>query len=494
MVKAMYRDRLTRLRRAPYSYLVAVGLTLLAFGIRWGLDPVLGDRSPLLAFAFAVALSALYCGTAPALVALLLSIALGLYFFFPPSHTFTMQSPREVVQLLLYVVPMIIIIAIGAKAEKDRLFRERANDRFRLLTEQAREYGVITMDLHGRIITWSPGAEQLFGYTAQEAVGKTAHLMFLEEDEQAHAPEQELQQAIRHGHAPCERWLARRDGSRFYGVGMLVALRDQSGNIRELIKIVRDASHIKQRETHLEQAAQRSARQLWETTEQVDAFTYTVAHDLRAPLRALDGYANILDHDYGERLDADGRDYLRRISAAAQRMDELVSDLLDFWSLVRQTPALVPVDVNAVLDRVLSELKADIRLSRAEVVRDTPLPLVLGDPEYLRKSFCHLISNALKFAPAAGQRPRIEIAAAPAGEWVRISVRDNGPGIAAEYHSRIFKVFERLDTSKPGTGIGLSIVSKCAEQLGGRVGVDSAPGQGSRFWIELRKAGSEVKA
>jgi signal transduction histidine kinase len=309
--------------------------------------------------------------------------------------------------------------------------------------------------------------------------------MFTEEDRKARVPEEEIQDAAQKGHAPCERWLARRDGTLFFGLGILVPLRNEEGEIIEFAKILRDGTHLKRREEQLARRAQTSESALAETTQHVDAFTYTVAHDLRAPLRAMDGYAKALRDEFGGDLAPEGREYITRILAAAHRMDELVSDLLEFWRLTRLREPNVRVDANAVLERALADFAPQISAMRAEIVKAKPLPIVLGHNECLYQTFSHLVSNALKFC-SNGKAPRLQIGCEERQGVVRIYFEDNGPGIPHEYQRKIFRVFERIDKTKPGTGIGLSIVHKCAELMQGRAGVESKPGDGSRFWLELR--------
>jgi PAS domain S-box-containing protein len=481
----MLRGRLISLRRAPQNYVVAVAFVAVAFGVRLALEPVLQDRSPYLPFVFAVAITAIYCGVGSAFMAMLAGLFLSLYFFVPPHHHFLPTNLAELAQALMYVVPSLLIIALAEVAERDRERTRRAADRFRLLTEQATEYAVITTDADGLILTWSNGAEHLFGYRDDQVLGRSMHITFTEEDRRSRVPEEEIRQAIEQGHAPCERWLARHDGTRFFGLGILVPLRDRDGKVIEFAKIVRDGTHLKRREEQLTRRAQTSESALAETTQHIDAFTYTVAHDLRAPLRAMDGYAKALREEFGEHLTAEGREYISRILTAAHRMDRLVSDLLEFWRLTRLREPNVRVDANAILERVLADYAPQVTAKRAQIQKPKPLPVVLGHSECLYQAFSHLFSNSLKFS-VDGKDPHIEIGCEDRNGFVRIYFKDDGPGIPPEYQSKIFRVFERIDKEKPGTGIGLSIVHKCAELMNGRAGVESKPGDGSCFWIELR--------
>ena len=240
----------------------------------------------------------------------------------------------------------------------------------------------------------------------------------------------------------------------------------------------------------LEQRVAARTVQLREAIDQLDTFSYSVSHDLRAPLRAMKGYSEMLLEDFSDRpLDSNGRCYLHRIAEAAVRMDLLIQDLLHYSHLSRSQIRREPIDLRLTVDSVLMSMEREIETMNAEVSVDHPLPPLLGDDVLLMKVLTNLLSNALKFSPP-GIRPLVRIRADRFGDSVRVWVIDNGVGIAPEYQERIFKVFERLDTGPDGrgTGIGLALVRKAADLMGGTVGVESEPGRGSRFWIELPAA------
>jgi signal transduction histidine kinase len=221
---------------------------------------------------------------------------------------------------------------------------------------------------------------------------------------------------------------------------------------------------------------------------ELETFSYSVAHDLRAPLHSLQSFAQILLEDYSDHLDVEGRGYAQRIVTAARRLDALTHDLLTYSHLGRAAMVLEPVNLEEVVEEVLTELKAEIRTKAAHVSVDKPLPPVLGHSTTLVQVVSNLLMNGLKFV-APGIRPHVQIWTTERDEWVRLWIRDNGIGIAAEDHERIFAVFERLHgvDAYLGTGIGLAIVRKSMERMRGHVGVESALEQGSSFWVELPK-------
>lgn len=267
------------------------------------------------------------------------------------------------------------------------------------------------------------------------------------------------------------------------------------GKVQSLIATVVDVSE--QRRAHeeiqmlnqsLEQRVQERTAALQDSNEQMEAFCYSISHDLRAPLRAMQGFTTALKEDLGSAMSDVGREYADRIVEAAQRMDRLIQDLLEYSRLGRMELNLKEVRLEKVIEDAMFELRSEIAGSEASVSIQQPLPAVLGHEAVLEQVFINLLSNSLKFV-LKNTRPEVSVIAEDHGATVRIVVKDNGIGIDPAHQERIFRVFERLHTveSYPGTGIGLAIVRKAVERMGGTTGVDSKPGQGSSFWIELPK-------
>jgi len=229
--------------------------------------------------------------------------------------------------------------------------------------------------------------------------------------------------------------------------------------------------------------------ELTESNRAMETFSYSVAHDLRAPLRAMVGFARALLEDYGPKLDAPGQEFAHRIVESAKRMDNLIWDLLSYSRLSREEITPVEVNLRAAVDEALKRCERELREKQAEICVETPLANVWAHKGVLVQMLMDLISNSLKFVDA-GVKPRVRIGTEEGDACVRLLIQDNGIGIASEHHERIFRVFERLHGAEeyPGTGIGLANVRKAAERMGGRVGVESQLQQGSRFWVELPKA------
>jgi PAS domain S-box-containing protein len=388
-----------------------------------------------------------------------------------------------------------LIRDISKRKEADQRLRE-AEERFGLFVRLAEEYAIITMGPNARITTWNAGAQRIFGYAAEEIIGQPSSIFFTEEDQAKGLPEHEVQTAIREGQILNERWQVRKDSSHFWASGSLICLRTQTGAVRGFAMILRDVTERKKTEEairelnqELETRVMRRTSALQESKEQMEAFTYTVAHDLRAPLRAMQGFSHALMEDYQKALDENARDYLRRIMASAARMDELIQDLLAYSRLSRSDLSFQSVSLPDAIQSILEHLAHEIREHGAKVRVSVENLRVRAHPATFEHLLANLLTNAMKFSKN-GQAPEIQIRAIDKGDSIRTMVKDNGIGIAPEHHERIFRVFERLHGSEdyPGTGIGLAIVKKGVERMGGSVGVDSEPGQGSTFWIELPKA------
>ncbi len=264
----------------------------------------------------------------------------------------------------------------------------------------------------------------------------------------------------------------------------LVDAAQQELQLRKKIEVeLKDLNH------QLEQRITERTAALQESHSQLEAFCYSVSHDLRAPLRSMQGFSHALLEDHSASLNEEGKDFARRILSASEHMDSLLADVLAYSRLSRQELKPEPVPVDSVLADVLVQLQSEIKRRQASVnVRGCEC-CVLANRSVLELMLVNLLDNALKFVPV-GKTPRVEIWSDPGTGLVRIWVRDNGIGLPPEHHLRIFRIFERLHgvESYPGTGIGLALVKKAAERMDGNVGVESSPGAGSSFWIDLPSA------
>ncbi len=281
----------------------------------------------------------------------------------------------------------------------------------------------------------------------------------------------------------------RKDGVYRWHLTRARAVKDADGKVFNWIASNTDIDDQKRAAVNLGQLVVERTTSLAETNKQLEAFCYTISHDLRAPLRAQQGFSNALLDEYGEVLGETGREYAERIRQAAERLDGLVNDLLAVSRISRAEMTLVDLDLRKVVLQVQEEMMFEIRKANAKIYTGQFSFYVRGHEIVLRTAITNLLSNALKFAKP-GAPPEIRIRAEVRDKWVRLWVEDNGIGIAPEHQQQIFGVFHRLHRAGeyPGTGIGLAIVQKGVERMNGHVGVESQADAGSRFWIELEKA------
>ena len=239
----------------------------------------------------------------------------------------------------------------------------------------------------------------------------------------------------------------------------------------------------------LEHCVQTRTAELAATVKYLESLLYHIGHNLRAPLRAMEGYASILVEEHAAKLDPAARDYSEHISDAAKRMDELIHDLLDYGRLGYIQLELSEVDLGVIVKRVLFRLGFEIRTRDARINVIGDLPQVFAHAEVLEQVLTNLVENAIKFT-APGIRPTVHIQAEIRTSTIRLWIEDNGVGVPQAFSERIFEPFETLSSgqSASGTGIGLAIAKQGIQRMGGKIGFQSNPLGGSRFWIELPKA------
>ncbi len=257
-------------------------------------------------------------------------------------------------------------------------------------------------------------------------------------------------------------------------------LRDHSGHVVRSIGMVHDITKRKQ----AEQAERKTAEELRRSNEDLGQFAYVASHDLQEPLRMVTGFVQLLQKKYGGRLDADADQYIAYAVDGAMRMQTLINDLLAYSRVGTRGGERAPTDLGATLRHALGNLHAGIEETAAEITHGE-LPTLLADGTQLAQLFQNLIGNALKFRGDAP--PKIHVDASRKGDDWLFSVRDNGIGIDPEFRERIFLIFQRLHTRQkyPGTGIGLAVCKKIVDRHGGRIWVESQPGEGATFYFTI---------
>jgi signal transduction histidine kinase len=256
---------------------------------------------------------------------------------------------------------------------------------------------------------------------------------------------------------------------------------------KEVEQALREArDELARANAELELRVHERTMKLEESVRELEAFSYTVSHDLRAPLRAMYGYADVLLQDAGARLSVEERGYLNRIGLAGRRLDRMIQDVLHYSRISKADIVLAPIDLARVVQAVIADYPA-LRSSATHIEVRPPLGEVLGHEMLLSQCIANLLLNAVKFV-APGVDPCVQVWAERRGPIIRLWIVDNGIGIEKHHMSRLFGMFERIHPASAfeGNGIGLAIVKRAVHRLGGDVGVESTAGTGSRFWLDLQ--------
>ncbi len=388
------------------------------------------------------------------------------------------------VQLFVSVTAMASMVLAAVVAE-----RRRARDELHALFENAQD-AILIAEAEGRFVDANPAACTLTGYSRAELVGLNVGDVTPQETRDVVAGQ--WKEFLEKGKLAGEIRLRCKDGR-----CIDVEFRAVANVLPGLhLSVMRDITERKLSETkvrrmneELERRVEERTAKLREALRELDTFSYSVAHDLRGPLRAMTGFSEALLQDYGGKLDREGTDFLVRIADAGRRMDSLITDILSYSRLSREEVPLGRVELGEVVERVLRTLSKEIGERRAKVTVTPPMPAILGHASMMEQVVTNLVSNGIKFS-RPGVDPEVTIRAEPRGNGVRIWIEDNGIGIPVEYQDRVFGLFQRLNPAEafPGTGVGLAIVRRAMERMGGRSGLESTPGQGSRFWVEIPAA------
>jgi PAS domain S-box-containing protein len=366
--------------------------------------------------------------------------------------------------------------------------------------------GIMVFDHNGRVLMVNEAQARIAGYTNPSDV--PADLTRLIEVFELHLPDGTpvppeawpIAQILR-GESVMERELRgyRRDtGTTWHFSFSGEPVRDRSGKLVMAVLVTRDITDRVRADEALRQAQQELTRshaelerqveertaQLRVTVGDLEHFSYSITHDMRAPLRAMQGYAELLRSEFEGTLDLPAREYLRRIITASGRMDDLIRDALDYAKVVREELPLQTVDVEELL-RGIVDSYSQFQAPHADLSIETGMPHAMANRGGLTQCLSNLLGNAVKFV-GPGVVPEVRIWSERRNGNVRFWIQDNGIGISAEDQQRIFVMFQRLSRSHEGTGIGLALVQKVMDKMKGSVGLESEPGQGSRFWIELQ--------
>jgi len=356
--------------------------------------------------------------------------------------------------------------------------------------------GVIVTDPQGRVTFLNAEAEKLTGWKSPEAAGQSLPKVFPIINETSRLPvENPVDKVLKLGGVvglANHTLLLAKDGREIPIDDSAAPIRMADGPLFGVVLVFRDFSEHKRMEkemleanARLETTVQERTAKLREMIAELEHVSYAIVHDMRSPLRAMTGFASILADEGETTPPAERRKYADRIMTAAMRLDQLIQDALAYNKAVLQELPMHPVDLSKLVPSVV-EIYPNLHPEKADIRVDA-LPVVMGNEALLTQCFSNLLGNAVKFV-TPGSKPRIRIWREGVDDEAVIWVEDNGIGIPLEARSKLFGMFQKLNTTYEGSGIGLAIVRKVVERMGGKVGVESEPGKGSRFWLKLRRA------
>jgi PAS domain S-box-containing protein len=352
------------------------------------------------------------------------------------------------------------------------------------LLDSRGDYAIFMLDADGNVASWNMGAEKIKGYTRGEILGEHFSVFYTVKDRARGKPERDLSTARSEGRFEGEAQRVRKDGSEFWGNIVLSAVRDGGGALAGFVKVTGDLT-----ERHgAERRAIADAQALKAVNAELESFTYSVSHDLRAPIRQIQGFSKMLAEHLGERVDSETAHLLRRIDEGSQQMGRLVDDLLHLAQIGQQGAKVRSTELDSLVDEVMTNMRAEIT-DRDIEWRIGALPAVVCDPGLMRIVFTNLLSNAVKYT-----RPR-EKAVIEVGQTVKdgqlvIYVRDNGVGFDMKYSDKLFGVFQRLHRVDEfeGAGVGLATVQRIIRKHRGTIWADARLNEGATFSFTLGRA------
>ena len=364
--------------------------------------------------------------------------------------------------------------------------------KFRLLVESVSDYAIFMIDPAGYITSWNTGAQRIKGYNADEIIGQHFSVFYPEED--MYKSQVELRGALRDGRYEDEGWRLRKDGTRFWANVIITPVFDDQDRLLGYSKVTRDLTERRAAEDEirilnadLERRVKDRTAELHAIIGELQSFSYTVAHDLRAPVRAIDAFTHMMLESSGA-SDPEIRRFGEKIKTNAVLMGRLIDGLLHFAGLGRAPMEMTLVDMKDLARNVIASLGSEV-IERQIEWRLGELPRAHGDAALLRQVFANLIENALKFTRAR-EVSQIEIGYSKETSPESFYVRDNGVGFKMKYAPKLFGVFQRLHTQEEfeGTGIGLATVDRIIRRHGGKVWARGEPNQGATFYFHLPKS------
>lgn len=387
---------------------------------------------------------------------------------------------------------------------------------FRLIVASIEDYAIFMIDPNGYILSWNKGAEHIKGYTEEEILGKHFSVFYTPQDIHNNVPRNNLNEALKKGVHENEGWRVRKDGTLFWANAVFTTIYNDEGHLTGFAKVIRDiterkknedrktlvnaelerrvkentekiiakAGEIKELNETLERKVIERTGQLQAVNKELEAFSYSVSHDLRTPLRAVNGYAMMLKEDFGDVLGNEGVRIIDTIINNAGLMGKLIDDLLTFSRTGRKELQLFNVDMQILAKACARELLENE--SKKYNVKVGKLPGCKADSAMIKQVWMNLLGNAIKYSSKAID-PKIEVGFIEDDSSPVYFVKDNGVGFDMKYSNKLFDIFQRLHGHDEfeGTGVGLALVKRIIDKHGGKIWADAEPGKGATFYFSI---------
>ena len=448
-------------------------------------------------FLFAVAVSAWYGGIGAAVLALLLSCLTFDYFFVEPIHSVYISS-SDLPYFIIFATFASLVTWFSAVRRRAEEGLRQARDELEIeVVERTQQASLLNLthdsifvrDMDFVVTYWNRGAEELYGWTPEQAVGK--HSQELLQTTFPVPLDDLLEELLRTGRWEGELERTKADGSQVTVASRWSLRRDEQKQPAAILETSNDVSERKRREeeiTKLNEELGKRSSQLEASNKELEAFAYSISHDLRAPLRHMAGFTELLKKSAAPVLNEKNQRYIAMILESAKRMGNLIDDLLAFSRIGRSEAHRTTVSMEQLVQEALTEVRQDTN-GRKIVWKVGPMPPLYGDRSMLRLALVNLISNAVKFTRT---RPQAEIEIGCEEQkknQVVVFVRDNGVGFDMKYVNKLFGVFQRLHPPETfeGTGIGLATVQRIVHRHGGRIWAEGMVDQGATFYFTLFK-------
>lgn len=365
----------------------------------------------------------------------------------------------------------------------------KSEQRYQLMINYVQDYAIVFIQENGRLGSWNSGAFSLRGYELSDVANRYFYEFILPENEDLHVNGQLIINKIRRdGSYENVGYRRKKDGSYLYAHDTITQIKGEDDQVIGFSWITHDLTDIKQKEEEIEKLNRELESKVEKRTKELESFAYSVSHDLRAPLRAINGFTEIVLEEYTNKID-DGNfnRFLEIIHANAQKMSELIDDLLTFSRIGKKSVEHTLIGTQEMVKGILKDLRmAHPEYAKCEVTVDTDLPQIIGDESLIRQALTNLLSNAFKYS-AQKPEPKIDIRFSKNENEVIIHIADNGAGFDMKYSHKLFKVFQRLHDGHEfdGTGIGLAIVKQVVDAHNGRAWAEAEIGKGATFHLAL---------